>query len=131
LYTGQGKPVAAVARALAGSHLVVSAVAQPGTPGGEPQLIGCARTLWDGAFVALLVDCCVHPDWRDRGIEGALLRRILRPDAGSRAGRPPSFACVPGDESMQAALAGQGFKASRRHVFLAYTRGSASSRDVE
>ena len=124
MYTAQGKPLASVARALAGSTLVVSAHAQSTTPGQPPQLIGCARTLWDGAFVALLVDCCVHPAWRDRGIEGALLRRILRPDGGSRAGRPPSFACVPGDESMQDALAGQGFKTSRRNVFLTYTRGN-------
>ena len=121
LYTSQGKPVAAVAAALKGSHLVVSAFTQPATPQGQPQLIGCARTLWDGAFVSLLVDCAVHPDWRERGIEGALLRRILRPAAGSRAGRPPSFACVPADECMQAALAGQGFKTSRRNVFLTYT----------
>jgi len=112
----QPRAVSAVALALERSHTVVAAF--DGT-----ELVGCARTLWDGAFVSMLLDCAVHPDYRERGIEAALVRRAVRPGGSNRLTsdgkpRPPAFGCVPADEAVAAALAGQGFRPSTKHVFL-------------
>jgi hypothetical protein len=139
-----------VAASLERCHVVVSAFATDGgtaTPGRGKRrgvLVGCARTVWDGAFVSQVVDVAVHPDWCGRGLEGALVRRLLRP-AGARhtalpgplaqlvpqtrgetggEAVPSAYGAVPSNAAVRDALAGHGFKASKRNVFLQFRGGA-------
>ena len=106
--------------------------------------MGCARTVWDGAFVSQLVDLAVHPDWTGRGLEGALVRRLLRPAGGARptlpgplaqllpqprgemtgsdkdSAVPSAYGAVPSNAAVRDALQASGFKTSKRNVFLQF-----------
>lgn len=50
------------------------------------------RTVSDGAFAALLVDLCVHPDYRKRGIGFQMLLRLESASKKSGAGTLGAFA---------------------------------------
>jgi predicted N-acetyltransferase YhbS len=58
-----------VERMLEGSDLVLSAVSPQGA------LVGFARAITDGVYRATIFDVIVHPDWREHGIGGELIRR--------------------------------------------------------
>jgi GNAT superfamily N-acetyltransferase len=61
----------ALARAIAQSHLVVTARDDDG------RLVGLARTISDGVTICYLQDLLVHPDRQRGGIGRALLTRVL------------------------------------------------------
>ncbi len=61
----------ALCRAIAGSHLVVTARDDQAT------LIGLVRTISDGVTICYVQDLLVHPDHQRTGIGRALLDRVL------------------------------------------------------
>lgn len=62
---------ALLSRALAGSHLVLTARQDTG------ELLGLARTVSDGETICYLQDLLVHPDARRRGVGRRLTERVL------------------------------------------------------
>ncbi|HEY8302746.1 MAG TPA: GNAT family N-acetyltransferase [Jatrophihabitans sp.] len=61
-----------LARALAGSHLVLTARTDTG------ELVGIARTVSDGASICYLQDLLVRPDQQRAGVGRVLLAEVLR-----------------------------------------------------
>ena len=57
---------------LSSSCLLFSAVDQP-----SDELVGFARVLTDGVFLALVLDVIVREAWRNRGVGAALLEALL------------------------------------------------------
>ena len=60
--------------------------------GQRRRLVGFVRCLSDGAFAALVVDACVHPDYQRQGIGRKLLKRLL---SGARKRGPGTFVAFP------------------------------------
>lgn len=63
----------------------------PGS-GQRRRLVGFVRCLSDGAFAALVVDACVHPDYQRRGIGRKLMKRLLN---NARKRGPATFVAFP------------------------------------
>eukprot|EP00238_Polyblepharides_amylifera_P003367 CAMPEP_0196596048 /NCGR_PEP_ID=MMETSP1081-20130531/83836_1 /TAXON_ID=36882 /ORGANISM="Pyramimonas amylifera, Strain CCMP720" /LENGTH=76 /DNA_ID=CAMNT_0041920873 /DNA_START=502 /DNA_END=729 /DNA_ORIENTATION=+ len=66
-----------------------------GTPG---QVVGCARAMSDGAFVAVICDVAVHPDFQGRGVGRQLIRNLLQ---DMRSKGPGNFAVFPSASQRQ------------------------------
>lgn len=61
-------------------------------PGQRRRLVGFVRCLSDGAFAALVVDACVHPEYQRRGIGRNLMKRLL---SNTRKRGPSTFVAFP------------------------------------
>ena len=80
---------AAAAAAIAGADLAVGLVDRD-----ADRLVGVTRVLTDGAFVALILDVVVHPEWRGRGLGALLMEAVLaRPELA--AVRSIELVCQP------------------------------------
>lgn len=76
-WTAYTRDADALARALAGSHLVLTAR-------DDGALVGLVRTVSDAATICYVQDLLVHPAAQRRGIGRALLRNVLDRYAGCR-----------------------------------------------
>lgn len=77
-WSGYTKDPAKLARAVAGSHVALTARDDDGT------LIGLARTVSDGESICYVQDLLVHPAHQGSGIGSALLTQILERYADCR-----------------------------------------------
>lgn len=59
-----------ISAGLNGSALIVAAYDQC-------RIVGMARLIWDGGFVALIPDVLVLPEYKTRGVERELITRLL------------------------------------------------------
>eukprot|EP00898_Chlorokybus_atmophyticus_P001739 jgi/Chlat1/2566/Chrsp175S02438 len=89
--TGEPRDPHKVATALRHSFAVVAVYAPIRQASGitQQQLVGCARAISDGAFVATLCDVAVHPVYQGRGIGRAIVKRLID---HVRSRGPSSFA---------------------------------------
>uniref|UniRef100_A0A7S0WWI8 N-acetyltransferase domain-containing protein n=1 Tax=Pyramimonas obovata TaxID=1411642 RepID=A0A7S0WWI8_9CHLO len=115
-----------IATAIKHSYEVAVAVTYP-EGGGEPQLVGFARAMSDGAFVATICDVAIMPEWQGKGHGLKLVRYLLsRMREGNQVDDvgPSSFAVFP-NPAQREFFFKCGFRLSHRFIMMKFMDDSA------